>query len=220
MKKDLTWIVTVLDESGSMEQLKKSTINSYNEFIDEQKTLDGMAEVTLVKFNSDINKVYENIDIKNVLPLNDDNYQPSKMTKLYDAIGSTINIVKENIKKLSDENRPEKVLFVIITDGQENRSEIFNKEKVFKKISKRESKGWCFLYLGANQDSMLEGGKIGINIKKTVTWEANELDVKNIFKATSNYTNKFRSMKNLKDLNLLDMNAEYNEVKNNEKSKI
>lgn len=215
MKENLTWIINILDESGSMSPIKEDTIGSFNEFIKEQKKIDGEAYCTLVKFNSSINKVYENKSLQEISYVDNDSYKPSGFTRLYDAIGHTINQIKTKIKNLKEEEKPEKVLFVILTDGKENRSIDFSKDKIFEKISKREKKGWNFIYLGANQDAMLEGGNIGIVKNKTVTWEANSVGINTAFKAVSNYATKYRNFKNLGDLKDLDLNKEYEDIINN-----
>ncbi len=217
MNKDLTWIVCVLDESQSMDSIKKSTIDSYNEFIDEQKKVPGMAECSLIKFNSRINKVYENVNIQNVSFISNDDYKPSTMTRLYDAVGFSIKETTSKIKKLEEDNKPSKVLFVIITDGQENMSRDFDKEEIFAKITKKEKKGWAFLFLGANQDAMKEGGKIGIKHTNTVKWEANDIGINTAFMSTSNYVSKYRNAKTTEELSDLDLTHEYENILNKEK---
>jgi hypothetical protein len=213
MKTNLTWIVPVLDESGSMQSIKKDTIGSYNQFIDEQKKVEGEAYVAFYKFNSTIQKVFES-NIQSVELLNEKTYVPAHMTRLYDAVGQAIKETKDKIKALPEDERPEKVLFVIITDGEENSSREYNREKVFEMISKREKKGWAFLYLGANQDAMKEGGKIGVNKFNTVTWTADSIGVNNAFMATSNYATKYRKAKSSAELSSLDLNQEYKDVEN------
>lgn len=211
--KKITWIVFVLDESGSMSSIKSDTIGSFNEFLNEQKKVDvDKATFTLVKFNSDITKLYDNIDIKEVGSLNEDNYLPSRMTKLYDAIGFTIKDIKNKIKELNGESKPDKVLFVILTDGLENKSVKYKKSDIMKKITKRENKGWKFIYLGANQDAMEEGGKIGIKVNSTNTWKSDAEGVKRAFWGVNNYTVKYRSIIDEHELNNLDINDEMSNV--------
>lgn len=217
MKKDLTWIVYVLDESGSMSSIKNDTIGAFNQFIDEQKKVAGLANCTLVKFNSSINKIYENLSIDKTPNLTTDDYKPSAMTRLYDAVGQTIKETKNAIKALSEDEKPEKVLFVILTDGEENRSQTFDRKTVFEKIEKREKKGWKFIYLGANQDAMAEGGKIGISSKGAATWTANSDGVKSAFAAASSYTTKYRSASSIFDYAALDLNQELQDANKKDK---
>jgi uncharacterized protein YfkK (UPF0435 family) len=212
MNKNLTWIVNILDESGSMSDIKSDTIGAYNGFIREQKKVEGEAECFLVKFNTKIEKVYEKMNIQNVSLIDENSYKPCNYTKLLDAIGHTLKDVKMKIKSLSDEDKPEKVLFVITTDGKENRSTDFTREKIFEKIQKCEKKGYRFIYLGANQDAIQEGGKIGINKFNTVTWSADANGINTAFNATNNYTTKYRNAKTSAELASLDLNQEYKDA--------
>jgi hypothetical protein len=209
MKENLIWIIEVVDESGSMGDIKSDTIGAYNLFINEQKKVEGEALISLIKFNTKIEKVYENMDIKEVPILNENTYTPRTYTRLYDAIGYTIKDVKNKIKTIPEEERPEKVLFVILTDGKENSSTEYSKEKVFKKIKKYEAKNWEFIYLGANQDAMEEGGKIGIKMSNAATWSADSKGVNVAFMSASNYTTKFRKSKSKADYLDVDLTEIY-----------
>jgi len=211
MKQNLTWIVPIVDESGSMGGIKSDTIGAFNNFINEQRKVEGEAHVTLVKFNTKIEKVYES-SIQHAGLLDEINYRPNNWTRLYDAIALTIKDIKSQIKGLPKEERPEKVLFVIITDGKENRSTEFNKSQVFEMIKKREDKGWNFLYLGANQDAMEEGGKIGIDKFNTVTWTADARGVNTAYMAANTYATKFRNAKSSAEIASLDLNQEYQDA--------
>jgi len=213
MKNGLTWIVPIVDESGSMGEIKSDTIGAYNSFISEQKKVEGEALVNLVKFNTKIEKVYES-SIQNAQLLDDNTYRPKDWTRLYDAIGHTIKDVKDKIKSLKDEDKPEKVLVVIITDGKENRSRDFNRDQIFEKIKKLEKKyNAVFLYLGANQDAFEEGNKIGINKFNTVTWEADSSGVNTAFASVNTYAKKYRTT------SAIDFSADLNQIYKEEEQK-
>ena len=140
----------ILDESGSMGSCKQETINGFNEYI--QSLRKQNVKFALTKFSDDCKIVYNAKDIKDVKELNEVDYQPNGMTALYDAIGNTISMVKSE----------DKVLIVILTDGDENASEEYKKETIAKLIKEKEKKGWTFVYLGANQDAMLNAEKFGL----------------------------------------------------------
>lgn len=212
MKNGLTWIVPIVDESGSMGNIKSDTIGAYNLFINEQKRVEGEAMVNLVKFNTKIEKVYES-SIQNAQILDETTYHPKDWTRLYDAIGHTIKDIKDRIKSLKDDDKPEKVLVVIITDGKENRSRDFNREQIFEKIKKREAKGWNFLYLGANQNAFEEGNKIGINKFNTVTWSADSAGVNTAFASVNTYAKKYRTT------SAIDFSADLNQIYKEEEQK-
>jgi hypothetical protein len=108
------------------------------------------------------------------------------MTALLDAIGKTIKSVVKRHKETKEEERPDKVLFVIITDGYENSSVKYDRKKIFKKIRKMEERyGWEFVYLGANQDAIHEAKQYGISDKKAMTFAHDKLGMEDAFMSIS-----------------------------------
>ncbi len=158
-------IVTILDESGSMESIKPSTISGFNEFVEDRKKDVEENEKELTKFikitfNGDV-KVDEYTNIDDIGVLNDTNYCPNGMTALYDAIGRGLDLLKDN--------REDDVWFIIITDGLENRSKTYDRDEIKAKISKYKAyKNWNFIFCGANQDSYLTSASIGMDGNDTV----------------------------------------------------
>jgi len=201
--KNLTEIIVIIDKSGSMNSLKSKTIEGFNEFIHDQKKLKDDAILSLIFFSSPNREqiIYDSINIKNVPELTDKDYTPVGTTALYDCLGKTIKSVNKKIKNTKKEDRPNKVLFVIITDGFENSSKKYTKKDILDKISKMENKkDWSFIYLGANQDSFAEGSKIGIN--KTLNFEYSDNGVNFAYNKISAYTTSFRKSKNTKEIKL------------------
>ena len=113
---------------------------------------------------------------------------------------------------MHEDEKPAKVLFIILTDGKENKSTDFSREQVFEKIAKREKKGWNFIYLGANQDAMQEGGKIGVKQFNTVTWTPDAKGINTAFLSASNYATKYRNAKSSVEFASLDLNQEYKDA--------
>ena len=174
--KNSTDITIILDRSGSMEYIKDSTIKGFNSFIKEQQNSDGDAKLTLVQFDHDYQVLYEGIDIREVKKLTHKTFVPRGSTALLDAIGTTINNTKNRIKLTPQNYKPDNVLVVIITDGEENSSNKYSREKIFKKISKRENKdNWKFVFIGSNQDAIAVGSSFGINANRSLTF-ANDDD--------------------------------------------
>jgi len=201
MKKGLTEIVTIIDKSGSMSSLQGKTIDGYNEFLNEQKEIDSDANFSLVLFSSPGREeiIFDSIDIQKISELTTENYKPGGVTALYDCIGKTIKALKKRIKSLDKSERPEKVLFVIITDGEENSSRTFGKDEVFKMISKKEEKNnWSFIYLGSNQDAFGEGSKMGVKKGKTLDYAATSDGMNFAYTNISNYTSSFRKSRSAK----------------------
>lgn len=158
-------IATILDESGSMMSIKESTISGFNEFIEERKNDLKKNSKVLTKFikiifNTSTRKDEYN-DIDHVEALNGDNYNPSGMTALYDAIGIGLDCLKDN--------QEDEIWFIIITDGLENRSMIYEKRQIKDMIQKyKRYKNWNFIFCGANQDSYLSSRDIGMDADDTV----------------------------------------------------
>jgi hypothetical protein len=149
----------ILDETGSMTSCKDATIEGYNEYIKSlQKDKEAKkAKFTLTKFNSEkIEIVHNAIAVKDVPELNNDTYMPDHMTPLYDAIGKTIKGIE---KATTDEN----VLVIIQTDGYENHSKEYDRQKIYDMIEKKQKDGWTFAFLGADIDAYAAGMDLGIS---------------------------------------------------------
>lgn len=172
MKKDYCEIVMVLDESGSMNSCKNDTIVGVNEFLNNQKRIKGDVNVTLIKFSDYYRVINDAVPLDQVVWLNNENYTPSNTTALLDAAGKTINSIGLRLSATSEENRPEKVIFIIITDGFENASTEFTRCQVFDLVShQREKYNWEFIFLGADMDAW--GDQIGV--QKNVRIAKNDL---------------------------------------------
>ena len=141
-----TLIVVLLDESGSMGVRKRETIAGFNSFLEEQMKLkDEDARFYLIKFNTSVKVVEEGVKLVNAEKLSSETYSPSGGTALYDAIRVGIGLAEE------DRNDKQRVVCVIITDGEENSSRYTTKEDVKAMIRKREAEGsWTFVYIGEN----------------------------------------------------------------------
>ena len=172
-KKSTTDIVVVLDRSGSMEAIRQATILGFNAFLKEQQSIDERATITLVQFDHEYERLYMRLDVHQAMPLNEDTYIPRGTTALLDAMGRTIKETRKRIEALPDGDKPDRVIFVTITDGHENRSTKYNRKQVFDKVSKMQQKhGWEFLFLGANQDAIEEASHLGIKADKAMNFVA------------------------------------------------
>lgn len=162
--KDATHIAVLLDRSGSMDSIKEETISGFNFFLNEQQKGGANANLTLVQFDTQATEVvHENAPIDSVPPLNADTYQPRGGTPLLDALGETIISTGRTLAVIPETNRPDKVVFVIITDGEENSSHKYNKTQIKEMIEHQANVyKWQFIYLGANQDAFAEAGNMGI----------------------------------------------------------
>ena len=175
MKKGLTELVFILDKSGSMSGLEKDTIGGYNAMLKEQKSVTGECHITTVLFDNRYELLHDRIDIRAVSPITEKEYQVSGSTALIDAIGKTINKIGNAQRHTADEYRAEKVMFVIITDGEENSSCEYSSDKVKSQIERQKEKyGWEFIFLGANIDAVETASKFGISADRAQNFHADE----------------------------------------------
>lgn len=175
MRKGLTEIVFILDRSGSMSGLESDTIGGYNSLIVKQKKEEGEAMVSTVLFDDEITVLHDRIPLAKISPMTEKEYYVRGCTALLDAIGGAIHHIGNVHKYARDEDRPEKTLFIITTDGQENASQRYTYDKV-KHMVERQTKrfGWEFLFLGANMDAIAEAGRFGIRADRAVDFLCDE----------------------------------------------
>lgn len=163
MKKNFTEIVFILDESGSMADLKGDTIGGFNSLLEKQKSEEGEAVVSTVLFSTESRVLHDRVPIEEIGKMTDKDYCPGGGTALLDAVGDAVKHIGNIHKYARDEDVPEHTLFVITTDGMENSSRHFSAAKVKKMISRQQEKyGWEFVFLGANIDSAETAESIGI----------------------------------------------------------
>ena len=194
MEKDYTEIVLVLDKSGSMASVLDDTIGGFNTFLKEQKELPGKAVFTLALFDTSYSLKYNGVPIKEVYELNERTYVPGGLTALYDSTGRTIIELGSRIDKMDDDKKPEKVIFVILTDGDENASQEITHEQVSEMIKHQTEKyKWDFIFLGANQDAFKTSAGLGIHRGATMTYAPSAKGTQSAFKSVSKGMTKLRS---------------------------
>ncbi len=193
MKKGLTEIVFILDKSGSMSGLEADTIGGYNSFLERQKKEEGEAYVSTVLFSDTNSVIHDRVPISKIEPMNDKQYSVGGCTALLDAIGGAIKHIGNVHKYAREEDRPEKTVFVITTDGQENSSRVYDYEKIKKLVKKQQEKyGWEFIFLGANIDAITEAGRLGIASNRAVRYECDGVGTMLNFECMSESIANFR----------------------------
>lgn len=166
-----TELVFILDQSGSMSGLESDTIGGYNAFLKKQAAIDSPCLITTVLFNDRYRLLHDRIDIRAVSPLTDKDYQVGGSTALLDAMGQSINKLMGIQKQTSPEYRADQVLFVIITDGQENSSREYSLDRIKKMVEEQQkADGWEFIFLGANIDSISTAQAFGIGPDRAVDY--------------------------------------------------
>lgn len=172
MKKGLTEIVFILDRSGSMGGLEADTIGGYNSMLDKQKKEDGEAVISTVLFDDRTEILHDRKDLKRVKSISDKEYFVRGCTALLDAVGGAIHHIGNVQKEMPEDERPEKTLFIITTDGMENASKHYTYEKVKKMVEKKKKKHhWEFVFLGANIDAIEVAGRFGVAANRAVRYE-------------------------------------------------
>ncbi len=218
MNNEYTHISVVLDNSGSMESIKKEVITSFNAFIRKQKEVPGRATFSLYNFrnpgswsmfnnnahpflgsspilhNSKVNIMYRFTDLQSTPELNDENYICETMTPLLDTIGVGIVDTGDGLRVLPEALRPKKVIFVIITDGQENDSVEHNLSKIKEMITHQtDIYKWEFVFLAANQDAIAVGSTYGIGAGSSMNFVASAAGTIGSTAALSEYVSRSRS---------------------------
>lgn len=166
-----TELVFILDKSGSIHGLEQDTIGGFNSMLQKQKELDGECRITTVLFDNRYELLHDRIDIRAVSSMTEKEYQVGGTTALLDAIGRTVQKLVSVQKNTAKEYRADRVLFVIITDGQENASREYSSDRVKEMIQlEKEKYGWEFVFLGANIDAVETAGQLGISRDRAVDY--------------------------------------------------
>ena len=193
-----TEIVFILDRSGSMAGLEKDTIGGYNAMLKKQKQLAQHATVTTVLFDDEYKLLHDRIHINGVAPITEKEYEVRGATALLDAIGKSIIKMEQVQNATLLEERAEKVLFVITTDGEENASVEFTYAKIKKLIERQKERGWEFIFLGANIDAIGEASKLGIEAERAVQYHADSEGTQVNFATLSEAIVEFRQTGKIK----------------------
>ena len=173
MMKHKTDVTVILDRSGSMEAIASDVIGGFNQFLTDQQRQPGECRLTLVQFDDQYEVVYLARPIADASRLTAKTFEPRGSTALLDAIGRTIDTTGARLAALPEEERPNRVLLVIITDGEENASVDYTRDRVFNMISSQQDVyGWSFLFLAANQDAIAEAATVGIAAQQSLNFAA------------------------------------------------
>ena len=194
MRKGLTEIVFILDRSGSMSGLEADTIGGFNSLIQKQRKEEGEAYISTVLFDDECEVLHDRQPLSKIKPITDKEYYVRGCTALLDAIGGAIHHIGNVHKYAREEDRPEKTLFIITTDGQENASKRYSYKKVKHMVERQKEKfGWEFLFLGANIDAAAEASRFGIKANRAVNYHCDSEGTAVNYKALSRAVSRVRS---------------------------
>lgn len=177
-----------------MHYLTTDVVGGFNSFVEEQKKVEGDAVITTVLFNEEMETVHDHVDLCLVKPMKVEDFRARGMTALMDAVGSTIDSVGKRLSETPENARPSNVLFVIMTDGMENASRMYDASKVKEMIEHQHEKySWEFIFVGAGIDAYAVGNTIGIKGSNTMNTRATTDGMKSMYCAMSVATTSLRS---------------------------
>jgi Mg-chelatase subunit ChlD len=156
---DTTLLVLVVDRSGSMETIREDMEGGIASLLKQQAAEAGTMLVTLAQFDTEYELLCSALPVAELAPYR---LVPRGGTALLDAIGRTIASVRESLADVAPEDRPA-VVFAVVTEGLENSSVEWNRDKVMAAVKDRIEAGWDFTFLGADQDAIREGGRLGVD---------------------------------------------------------
>lgn len=195
MRNNYTHIIILLDKSGSMTVIKNDMESGLQSFINEQKLVEGDCTVTIAEFNHDYEIVHNRKDIQEIDKIE---IEPEGSTALIDSMVRLILESSRDLSLLNDNEKPDRVLFVTITDGQENASRTYTSAYLKDLIeSQKKDFNWNFVYLGANQDSFDVASEFGINLTSTANYTATREGISTMTASLSKSTVQFRSASNV-----------------------
>lgn len=193
MKTGYTHIVMLLDRSGSMQAIKDDVQGGVDKFVADQHAAPGEATFALYTFDSEF---AEEISPRPIADVAGVTLVPRGTTALLDAMGKSITLTGEWLTAKSEDERPEKVVFAIVTDGMENASQEWSRKQVFDLVTQqREQYAWEFLFLAANQDAIATAAGMGIPQASAATYDYDSGGTRAAFAAASASTTSYRGGK-------------------------
>ena len=193
MNTNITELVFILDRSGSMSGLESDTIGGFNAMLKTQQAQAGQVRLTTVLFDNEYFLLHDRLDLNAVRPMTNEDYYVRGSTALLDAIGRSIMKVDSVMKACDLPHRPDKVLFVIITDGMENASHRFTRGQIAELVGQRRKMGWEFIFLGANMDATTVAGSYGIDRSRAETFINDSQGVGMNFESVSRVASDMRA---------------------------
>lgn len=193
MENNITELVFILDRSGSMAGLESDTIGGFNSLIKKQKAESGECYVSTVLFDNISEVLHDRVRLSAIPPMTEKDYCTRGCTALIDAIGGAIRHIRNIHKYARPEDVPAHTMFVIITDGYENASRIYDSDTVKAMIEEQKKEhGWEFLFIGANIDAVETAKNFGIDAERAVDYHADAKGTAVVYETVSRAVCDFR----------------------------
>ena len=187
-----SYLGLIIDRSGSMVSMGNEVCNGFNVFMSDQKKIPGICHATVIRFDHKVEILYDGALLANIPPADNTTFEPCGGTALYDAIGTGISIVQQNIKAMP--TPPDRIMVMILTDGQENSSMKYSQANIAKSIIDRKAiDGWEFVFIGANQDAIASGSSLGVCAKQCLQFDSNTACGAQTFRVMSEHYKRFRN---------------------------
>lgn len=208
--KDTLELVFILDQSGSMLGLESDTIGGFNSILEKQKeNKENDVVVSVVLFNNKTSVIYNRVPIEDVKPLDKKQYVVGGSTALLDAVGGAIDHILRVHNLLGQNDQPNKTMFVITTDGQENASRRFSKHAIHRMVSEKQEEGWEFMFLGANIDSYKSARDYGFKRERVSNYMHDSEGVRNLYASLNEAVSDLRTSKKIRDSWKQDVENDY-----------
>lgn len=177
---NITELVFIIDKSGSMAGLESDTIGGFNATIKKhKKDKESKAYVTTILFNTNFDMIHDRVEITKINQMKESDYEVGGSTALLDAVGETLEHIRNIHKYARKEDVPSKTLFIIITDGMENASHKYSNSQIKSMISAmREERKWEFIFLGANIEAEEVAESYGILRERSVNYNSDKRGTK------------------------------------------
>ena len=181
----------LIDRSGSMSGLQSDVVDGFNGFVAEQRKKPGQCALTLIQFDSNdpYEVIHDAVPVAKVPDLTPEQYSPRGMTPLLDALGTLIEKADARLEGIED---AEDQIVAVFTDGLENASRQWTREELFDAITDRKNAGWTFVFMGANQDSYAEAGRLGVDASSVQDFRADHLGVREAFGSFERAVGEYR----------------------------
>ena len=209
MKNKVTELVFILDRSGSMEGFERDTVGGFNATNQKQKQGEGKVYVSTVLFDNQSEVIHDRVDINEIKPMTERDFEVGGCTALLDAIGGAIHHIGNVHKYARAEDVPEHTIFIITTDGMENASRRYSSADIKTKIKRQTEKyGWEFIFLAANIDAVETAEDIGIRRDRAANYRQTSEGVGRCYEAMSAFVSMKRSIEPMKDESAWKQNLE------------
>ncbi len=163
MNSNQTYIAILLDRSGSMRGSETDVVGGVNSFLNEQKKVPGEATVTIARFDTVYETIYEDVAIKDARELQPADFVPRGGTALCDAMMRLSTHIGAKLAAMPEEKRPGHVIFLVFSDGHENESKETTRAEAAAMVKEQETKySWKFLFFGMGIDGLAAGGDVGM----------------------------------------------------------